>query len=287
MVRRAGSLLLLACGSASGAAVKASTLLPQSHAYAGGSAATILAGSAGSSIPLSLFQTDVSKPDDDYIASWTAVSPGLEYVFMNDCDGSNYLRASWGERYSTAFNSIAAGAIKADFLRLCYIAEHGGFYVDTDNCAGDISLTRLREHANEKNHSLIYVKSVDDGRVFNAFFGAVARHPLVEEAARASLARIEARYAESATADPTMVMEIAGPKAREVTIWLNQEHAMMLDEIPKGAVSDASTLMKVATNCKTNVGSPTHFIQMATTKSVYHPAGQVADACLHMTITPP
>ena len=162
---------------------------------------TRLDGDASSpTIPLALYQTAPRRPAPDYIANWTSASPGITYTFHDDCAGVTYLRQSqlWGEAYARAFLTLAAGAIKSDLLRLCYLAEHGGFYVDSDNVPGEETIATLRA----KGTSLVVTRSIDAGAVFNAFLGAAPRHPRLLQLARQSLANVEARLEEDARADP-------------------------------------------------------------------------------------
>lgn len=65
---------------------------------------------------------------------------------------------------------------RSDFLRLCFLAEHGGFYVDMDEYPGERSLTELIA----MGKPLILANntaSKRDLRVYNAFIGAVPHHP--------------------------------------------------------------------------------------------------------------
>ena len=82
-------------------------------------------------VPLTLYQTvDEKTARRPEVGS----DPGLRYVLHDDASGFEYLNHSWGPRFANAFAKPRAFAIRSDFLRLCYIAEHGGFYSDADVC---------------------------------------------------------------------------------------------------------------------------------------------------------
>ena len=91
------------------------------------------------------------------------------------------------------------------FLRLCYIAEHGGFYADADVCPGaNHMLSRLRA----MGAPLVITRSAFDGELLNAFFGATPRHPALQPLVWAALRHIEGGGRGYAKLSPTAV---AGP----------------------------------------------------------------------------
>jgi hypothetical protein len=86
-------------------------------------------------IPLRLYQT-IDRLDRAGLAdAWrSSEGSGLQYVLHDDVLGQRYLNASWGPRFARAFGQLRLGPIRSDFLRLAYVAEHGGFYADADVC---------------------------------------------------------------------------------------------------------------------------------------------------------
>jgi hypothetical protein len=140
-------------------------------------------------IPLQIFQTSKSSIPQYRVHKWKEQVDS--YVYMNDAQGQDYLTTHWGSRYTKAFKSIASGAIRADFLRLCYMAENGGFYIDSDMCAGNVSLQSLRTTGTE----LIIVPQTSfsnaDIVVWNSFFGVIPKHPIMMQLVNTSLSRIE------------------------------------------------------------------------------------------------
>ena len=105
---------------------------------------------------------------------------------MGMCDGAKYLSESpfWGEQYASAFRRIRYAAIKSDLVRIAYLAEHGGFYVDSDHVPGNLSLIELVRTVQDAKKNLVLPlvpeKELVKGeqvRVYNALLGAVPRHP--------------------------------------------------------------------------------------------------------------
>ena len=132
------------------------------------------AGGAGR-IPLTLYQT-IDKLDRPGIGlRWEESEPlGLRRVLHDDVLGQQYLNASWGPRFARAYGQISLGPIRGDFLRLAYIAEHGGFYADADVCpVHNSTLSRLAA----SGAPLVIVASMFSGELLNAFFGAVPPRP--------------------------------------------------------------------------------------------------------------
>jgi len=130
------------------------------------------AGVAGR-IPVTLYQT-IDKLDRPGIGlRWEESEPlGLRRVLHDDVLGQQYLNASWGPRFARAYGQISLGPIRGDFLRLAYIAEHGGFYADADVCpVHNSTLSRLAA----SGAPLVIVASMFSGELLNAFFGRCIR----------------------------------------------------------------------------------------------------------------
>ena len=91
-------------------------------------------------IPLRLLQTGTGPMDSARAAEWSSSNPGLEYVFLDEDDGAKYFRKEWSTRHAAAYCSLRAGPARAAFLRLHYVAQHGGWYADTALVPGPRSL---------------------------------------------------------------------------------------------------------------------------------------------------
>lgn len=160
-------------------------------------------------VPLLLYQTidrlDRSGVGGVWRASEAAQSH-LRYTLHDDVVGQQYLNRSWGPRFARAFGQLALGPIRSDFLRLAYVAEHGGFYADADLCPGaNGTLSRLRAFG----APLVIVRSAFGGELLNAFFGATPRHPALQPLVWAALRHIERGDRGYSKLAPTAV---AGPQ---------------------------------------------------------------------------
>jgi len=116
---------------------------------------------------------------------------------------------------------ISLGPIRGDFLRLAYIAEHGGFYADADVCPEHNStLSRLAA----SGAPLVIVASMFSGELLNAFFGAVPRHPDLQPLVWAALYHVEAavrgydRLGATAVAGPQLMGSLLGAQPKVVLL---------------------------------------------------------------------
>ncbi|EOD35800.1 hypothetical protein EMIHUDRAFT_455291 [Emiliania huxleyi CCMP1516] len=175
------------------------------------------AGGAGR-IPVTLYQT-IDKLDRPGIGlRWEESEPlGLRRVLHDDVLGQQYLNASWGPRFARAYGQISLGPIRGlanesvidgfhasmklgqislgpirgDFLRLAYIAEHGGFYADADVCpVHNSTLSRLAA----SGAPLVIVASMFSAarKGKGDALGAVPRHPDLQPLVWAALYHVEA-----------------------------------------------------------------------------------------------
>ena len=132
---------------------------------------------------------------------------------MDDATGAAYLQHAWGAPYATAFRNLALGAIRSDFLRLCFLADRGGFYADNDLCPGNVTLALLRRVAEARLVLPGELGFEGQPAVWNAFMGAPPRHPALLSLAQRAMQRVTERFAGSAALryPQDKAMEIAGP----------------------------------------------------------------------------
>ena len=137
-------------------------------------------------VPLHLLLISDQGRQEETAARWQQANPGLQVTAMDMCDGAKYLSESpfWGEQYASAFRRIRYAAIKSDLVRIAFLAEHGGFYVDSDHVPGNLSLIELVRTVQDAKKNLVLPlvpeKELVKGeqvRVYNALLGAVPRHP--------------------------------------------------------------------------------------------------------------
>jgi hypothetical protein len=75
-------------------------------------------------------------PDDvrDCLASWDRlVDEGFEIRMFCDTSAAAYIAERYGAREREAFARCRHPAMRSDYLRLCFVLEEGGLYVDADD----------------------------------------------------------------------------------------------------------------------------------------------------------
>lgn len=67
------------------------------------------------------------------LESWRPLEEqGFERLVFDDEAAAQFIARHLGHRYSAAFGRCRHPAMRCDYFRLCFIARHGGFYVDAD-----------------------------------------------------------------------------------------------------------------------------------------------------------
>jgi hypothetical protein len=75
-------------------------------------------------------------PDDvqECLSSWDRLADhGFEFHRFSDASAAAYVAEVYGDRERAAFARCGHPAMRCDYLRLCFILEEGGFYVDADD----------------------------------------------------------------------------------------------------------------------------------------------------------
>ena len=60
------------------------------------------------------------------------INAGLNYRFFDDDSAIEYINKEYGADICALYESCAIPAMRADLFRYCFLATHGGFYVDAD-----------------------------------------------------------------------------------------------------------------------------------------------------------
>lgn len=130
-------------------------------------------------IPCRIFQTWESKyltsPNMlDAMRTWSDNNPGFEYVFHDRFQRRDFIQKNFPPNVLAAYDSIIAGAFKADVWRLCVLAELGGVYADADSlCASPIEPLLLQKG------TWVGVIDISGDRVWNGFIAAPPKHPFI------------------------------------------------------------------------------------------------------------
>ncbi|MEG3807316.1 glycosyltransferase, partial [Aerococcus mictus] len=75
-------------------------------------------------------------PDDvrDCLASWDhLVDEGFEIRMFCDASAATYIAERYGAREREAFACCRHPAMRSDYLRMCFLLDEGGLYVDADD----------------------------------------------------------------------------------------------------------------------------------------------------------
>lgn len=68
------------------------------------------------------------------VESWAILQDdGVEFRMFNDVSAAAFIDQRFGHREVAAFASCRHPAMRSDYLRLCFLVEEGGLYVDTDD----------------------------------------------------------------------------------------------------------------------------------------------------------
>lgn len=98
-------------------------------------------------------------PDDvrECMASWEHLAEkGFEFFLHDDVSAAEYIAARYGKREQDAFARCAHPAMRSDYLRLCFIVEEGGLYVDADDVLIGEGWTHLFDGVRLKLQPLCY-----------------------------------------------------------------------------------------------------------------------------------
>lgn len=101
----------------------------------------------------SAIPTDVQECLD----SWAPLeAAGFERRLFDDSSGAEFIAAHFESRHLLAFKRCMHPAMRADYLRLCFMREVGGLYVDADDVYQGFNLDGLFSDSLLKLHPLCY-----------------------------------------------------------------------------------------------------------------------------------
>lgn len=148
-------------------------------------------------IPLRFVQTWRTRPAPDHpmtkaMESLVVVNGEFDRVFFDDVAVERFLRDEMADepRVWAAYEALVPTAYRADLFRYCYLWKYGGFYADCKLVAAMPFLPLLPPEAD-----LVLCEDAQEGGLFNAFFGAVAGHPLLRAMIDQVVEQVERRDA--------------------------------------------------------------------------------------------
>jgi len=94
--------------------------------------------------------------------TWRALEDsGFERIVFDDVTARNFIADALGSGATRAFDCCHHPAMRADYFRLCFMAERGGFYVDADDVYFGTPLEHLFEDDRLKLQPLCYDVATD------------------------------------------------------------------------------------------------------------------------------
>jgi mannosyltransferase OCH1-like enzyme len=128
---------------------------------------TPYAGRSRESVPRVLVQfwDDRAIPPDVLrcMNSWRSLEKrGFERLVFDDLRARDYIGTYLGLRHLKAYESCGHPAMKSDYFRLCFVARHGGFYVDADEVFQDVDCESLVADPRLKLQPLCYDNAADE-----------------------------------------------------------------------------------------------------------------------------
>lgn len=111
-----------------------------------------------SQIPKRVIQywDDKDIPNDVQMVMNTWEESGLDIIIFNKFTAEKFMDECGNIKQTRAFDLCTHPAMRADYFRLCYLYERGGFYVDADDNYKGIDLTSLFRDDNLKVQPLCY-----------------------------------------------------------------------------------------------------------------------------------
>lgn len=107
-------------------------------------------------------------PDDvaECLASWAALeSLGFTRLLFDREGARSFILGTYGDGHASAFDAVPHPAARSDYLRLCYLAAHGGWYVDADDQFQEVNIDTLLPPRGLRVQALCY--DIDAGKTID------------------------------------------------------------------------------------------------------------------------
>ena len=160
-------------------------------------------------IPKNIFQTWQTKDITDgfkmLIDSWKNNNPNYEYYLYDDINCREFIYEKFGNRVGKVYDTIRAGAFKADLWRCCILYEYGGLYADIDT----ICLNPIDEFLEDNIEFMTCIAHTDisegQNNIFNSIIASVPKHPILLDTINRIVSNVENRYV------PKNILALTGP----------------------------------------------------------------------------
>lgn len=175
-------------------------------------------GSASQSVTLFQFWDKKIPPAvaklTDGVASANAA---FDYQMFNDSSAAEFIRTTYGSDTLKLYRRCLIPAMRADLFRYCFLANHGGIYIDADY----IAMGSLEPVLTESWQGCLYKR--EKGLANGMMYFRKAKHPLAEKILEVALYNISNRTSNN-------VWQVTGPFVLQ-SIQADEANADLFDEI--------------------------------------------------------
>lgn len=131
------------------------------------------------------------------------LNTAVDYLLFDDASATEFIRAEFGADVLKLYQSCVIPAMRADLFRYCFLARHGGVYVDADFPA--VACLEPLVRASEKG--CLYMR--EKGLTNSMMFFREAGHPLMEKILDDALHNVSHRTSNS-------VWQVTGPRILQI-----------------------------------------------------------------------
>ena len=144
------------------------------------------------------WDSDAPEEVQGLLDSVRDANPSMPYRFFDDGSAREFVRVECGSEAAAMYDNAALPAMRADLFRYCWLALHGGFYVDADYG----SLQPLEPLIAEGNAGLLYERP--KGICNSAIYARDPNDPLMVAVLERALHNVRTRRSQS-------VWDMTGP----------------------------------------------------------------------------
>ncbi len=172
---------------------------------------------------IQFWDSNASEEVQGLLDSVRDANPSMPYLFFDDETAREFVRIEYGAEAVAMYDNAALPAMRADLFRYCWLALHGGFYVDADYG----SLRSLEPLVAEDVAGILYERP--KGICNSAIYARAPNDPLMVAVLERALHNVRTRRSQS-------VWDMTGPAvfqrllAAEDTRALFDGYRMVLED---------------------------------------------------------
>lgn len=146
-----------------------------------------------------------------------SMNASVEYLFFTDSSAAEFIRQCYGSETLKLYRNCLIPAMRADLFRYCYLARHGGFYIDADFKA----VSSVEPILNKGWQGCLYLR--ERGLTNSMMYFSTPYHPLAERILELALDNITIRSSSN-------VWQVTGPFVLQ-SIQSNDANKSLFDDI--------------------------------------------------------